>query len=473
MSRVSFIDVPESLEELYWAGLQSGDRFTIPRIIRKSVFFSREKIANLTAKSYLPICSELWKGFTDQQKEDWKNVDPGPHPHGWRTFVADQSKRIKFGIEGVATPSQYHQDLVGAIAIAGAADEVKLIQYHPAQYYVSHKVTGKKSMYEPVSVTEALALPLKITLNYLSNLISLEEDSFAKFYAKVRHFYQGQNLDTNLEIAIPIDLALIDNFDSYNDGPLAGQGDWLYSTNFTVGSDFKYGISGKGVEGDGGPGGDKVVTHGIDDRAKGRISFKCQPDQTNGVFGIFLTSQVGIAGYFMFNSDGNVNYYNGVEFKIIKASYTANQWYRCQIEWDASRGANGEIRYKIDDEEWTEWDTPAAGFEMIQSMSMWMTSPYSRGFFDDFGDEWETANATLTSVIGLASSYNLYIHLYHVKGTLLFDNPKAEHSAQNWVRDPYCKDISETFTKAFYQVPKHWAAITLPEGAAYNSKYPE
>jgi len=226
MARVSFIDVPESLEELYWAGLQSGDRFTIPRIIRKSAFFSREKIANLTAKSYLPICSELWKGFTDQQKEDWKNVDPGPHPHGWRTFVADQSKRIKFGIEGVATPNQYHQDMVGAIIIEAPADEVKLIQYHPAQYYVSHKVTGKKSMYEPVSVTEALALPLKITLNFKSDLVSTIEiinwgygekiygeaiygedgigNPFAKFYAKVLYFYQGQNLYEYLEINIPL-----------------------------------------------------------------------------------------------------------------------------------------------------------------------------------------------------------------------------------------------------------------------------
>lgn len=292
MARTSFIDLPEGFEEDYYDGLQSGDRFTLPRIIRKLSLFGRKKIAGLTARSYLPVISLIWSGFTDQQKQDWEDVDPGPHPHGWRTFVADQSKRIKFGIPGSATPNEFHQDMVGAIIIQAPAEEVKLVQYHPAQYYVSRKVQGKKSMYEPVSVTEAVNLPITIKINRKSDLVSTGEGSFAKFYIKVRHFYQGQNLDTDLEIDMPLSAI------------------------------------------------------------------------------------------------------------------------------------------------------------------------------------WAQQTATISSLLGEVVGYTAYIHLYKVTGTLLFDNPVLEHSSQNWCRDPYCKDISKSFTRAFYQVPMNWAAITLPSGTAYNSEYP-
>ncbi len=292
MARTRFVDIPEALEDAFWGQLQSGDRFVLPKIIRKSVFFGRKKIANLTRHSYLPAIKEIWNGFTNQKKQDWKDVDPHTRQHGWRTFVADQSKRIKLGIGGEATPNEFHQDLVGAIVIENPAEETKIAQFHPSQYWVNTKVQGKKSMYEPVSVTESVALPLKITINYKSDLVSTGLGSLVKFYATVLHFYQGQNLETNLEIDIPL-----------------------------------------------------------------------------------------IGG-------------------------------------------------------------------------------------------WASQNITLSSVLGEVVSYNLYIHLDKVRGTLLFDNPKAEHSSQNWVRDPYCQDISKTFTRAFYQIPKHWAVINLPVGAAYNSIYP-
>jgi hypothetical protein len=58
-----------------------------------------------------------------------------------------------------------------------------------------------------------------------------------------------------------------------------------------------------------------------------------------------------------------------------------------------------------------------------------------------------------------------------LRGDLYIDNVKAEHSGQNWVRDTYCEDILQGFTKAFYQIPKHWAAVILPEGSMYDSIY--
>lgn len=292
MARTTFIDLPEAQEELYYAGLQSGDRFTLPKISRKLSIFGRVKIAGLTRRSYLPACSVDWRTFTDQKKADWKAIDPHPQKHGWRSFVADQCKRIKFGIPGNAVPNEFHQDMVGAIVIQSPADEVKLAQYHPYQYYVNRKVQGKKRMYEPVSVSEAVNLPIEIKIWRKSNLASTGAGSFAKFYITIRHHYQGQNLDTDLEISMPLIAA------------------WGEQTNI------------------------------------------------------------------------------------------------------------------------------------------------------------------VSSLLGEVVGYTAYIHLYRVTGTLLFDYPQLLHTSQNWTRDPYCKDISKSFTRAFYQVPKHWAAITLPSGAAYNSEYP-
>lgn len=292
MARTNYLDLPAGQEELYFSGLQSGDRFTFPRIVRKNAFFSRKKIAGLTAKSYLPIISDLWENFTDEQKDAWKDVDPHTRQHGWRTFVADQSKRIKFGYSGMATPNEYHQDLVGAINIESPAEEVKIAQYHPAYYYIQKKIQGTKNSYEPVMVTEEVSLPIKITINYKSNLTSTGAGSFAKFYATVRHFYQGRDIDTDLEIDIPL-------------------------------------------------------------------------------------------------SGG-----------------------------------------------------------------------------------WAKLEETLSVVLGEVVGYTLFIHLYKVTGTLWFDNIKVEHSGQNWARDTYCKDISQEFTRAYYQVPKNWAPITLPAGTDYDSVYP-
>ena len=292
MARTNYIDIPVGQEELYYNGVQSGDRFVFPRIVRKNKFFSRKKKSKLKARSYLTTIKEIWAGFTEQQKQDWKD-DPHDTQHGWRTFVADQSKRIKFDLVGTATPNEFHQDMVGAVNIESPAEEVLIAQYHPAAYYIRKKVQGTKNTYEPIQVTEEVSLPIDLSINYKSDLISTGAGSFCKFYATVRSFYQGRDIDTNLEIDIPL------------------VGGWANLTN------------------------------------------------------------------------------------------------------------------------------------------------------------------SLSVVLGEVVGYTLFIHLYKVTGTLLFDNVKAEHSGQNWVRDTYCRDISQIFTRAYYQVPKNWAPITLPEGTDYDSLYPE
>lgn len=89
----------------------------------------------------------------------------------------------------------------------------------------------------------------------------------------------------------------------------------------------------------------------------------------------------------------------------------------------------------------------------------------------DLIKDWNTSNNTLASVTGLAVDYVLYIELYNVTGDLYLDSIQANHTGQNWCRDPFCEDINEVFTRAFYQVPKNWAPISVPTGAEYESIY--
>jgi hypothetical protein len=89
----------------------------------------------------------------------------------------------------------------------------------------------------------------------------------------------------------------------------------------------------------------------------------------------------------------------------------------------------------------------------------------------DLATDWKNANITCSSVIGYVVGYSLYFHLFDVRGILYIDNVKATHSGQNWVRDTFCKDIEQGFTKAFFQIPKHWSPVILPDGAEFNSIY--
>jgi len=293
MAKTTYLQIPPELEERYFSDLQSMDRFIIPRIRTKAVILSRAKKEDLIQKSYLPICSDYWQAFSDAVKQDWKDVDHHEQKHGWRTFVADQCIRINLDLIGTATPNEYHQGMVGKILIEAPAEEIKLIQPHPSSYWVYQKVAGKKSMYEPVEVDEDFSLPLKIGIHYKSDLSSTGEGSFARFYASIRHLYQGQNLNHDLIVEIPL------------------SSNWAYQ----------------------------------------------------------------------------------------------------------------EI--------------------------------------------------SISSLIGLPISYNLYFHLYKVQGSLLFDNLISEHSANNWARDTFCNKVEQSFTRGFYQIPKHWAVIILPSGAGFQSIYPE
>ena len=291
MAKTSYVNILAGLEEAYYKNLQPGDRFVAPRIRKKIPFLSRKRKKGVTLRSLLPTIAEIWNNLSQAQRDAWSAAGAESNLNGYRLFVQDQSLRIKNDLPGTATPVLLHQSLVGVLQIDEPASELKIIQAHPRNYWVSRKVTGTKSQYRPVEITEDIALPLTISLNYRAELESVGAGSFAKFYALVRSSYQGIDVNNYAEIDLT-----------------------------------------------------------------------------------FLT-------------------------------------------------------------------------------------------------DWVNGEATLTEVPGYVIAYNLFIHLYNMRGTLYIDNVKSEHSGQNWVRDPFCKDINQGFTRAFYQIPKHWSGVIAPDGSWFESFY--
>ena len=291
MAKTAYIDISPELEDEFYKNIQPGDRFTFARVVRKNLLLSRDRKIDLAGRSLFSIIAVAWHSLTNLQRTAWGTSADLMNLSGWQLFIQDYAARLANGLTGVATPSLLHQSWVGQLHVESPASEAKITQLHPRSYYVSEKVVGKKSMYSPVLVTEDLALPFTLSLNYKSNLTASGADPYAKIYAKFWYSYQGVNLYKDLEISLDL-----------------------------------------------------------------------------------------VAG-------------------------------------------------------------------------------------------WKFATATLTSLTSYVVRYDLYIHLHDLRGDLYFDNIVAEHSSQNWARDPYCRDIDKNFSRNFYQVPENWAGVITSEGVDFESVY--
>jgi hypothetical protein len=291
MARVSYIDLTPPEAASFYKNITPQSRFINSRVSKKNVLLSRKSKKGLSQRSLLPEVAAAWNLLSDVEKTAWSDAGAVVNLNGYRLFTQDKCARIIAGLAGNATPSLLHQSRIGQIHIEAPASSMSMVQLHPHTYYVLRKVSGTKSQYIPVAITEDIALPLVVGLNYKGALVAEGADPYAVMFAKVWHSYQGVDRYTYLEIDL------------------------------------------------------------------------------------------------------------------------------------------------------------------------------------DLSSVWKTASATLSSVLGHVIAYELYFELNDVRGDLYFDNIVAQHSSQNFARDPFCKDINTLFTKQFFQIPKHWAAVDLPDGSWFESNY--
>lgn len=291
MAKTSYQQIPAELDLLYRKSLQSGERFIFPRVRRKILFFSRRSKKGLTQKSLIPTLALVWASFDGTAKNAWNSAGLASSLTGWKLFLRDTALRLKNDLVGYSTPSDIFQSLVGRLTIEAPAQNIRIAQLHPRDYWVYKKVPKSRNQYYPLGITESFGLPLTIKISYKGDLTEYGGTASARFYCVVISHYQGRDVENIVSIPLVLDSA------------------------------------------------------------------------------------------------------------------------------------------------------------------------------------WTREEATISDVVGVVRGYNAYIEISNARGNLYFDNVEFNHSGQNWARDKNCDDINQGFTKAFYQIPKHWIGEDVPEGAFFESFY--
>ena len=210
MAKISNLVLAPENQDLFYSSIKPQDRFIYARVTSKKVFFSRKHLKGLSVKTLLPTISLLWSALSSGDKAKWEAASFFSSLNGFRLFVSDTSYRLAHGISGIANASNYHQVKIGYVQISAPAKAIKLLQFHPFQYWIQKKVSGTKNQMQMVSVTENFSLPFEISLSFKTNLTAVGPNPFCRFYAQVVSSYQGVD---RFNYAI-IDIDLVSDWDT-------------------------------------------------------------------------------------------------------------------------------------------------------------------------------------------------------------------------------------------------------------------
>ncbi len=148
---------------------------------------------------------------------------------------------------------------------------------------------------------------------------------------------------------------LTEDFNSYNDGDLEGQGSWTLQ----YGSASQIKIQGTTVkEGAKAPEGHTTLDSNVQKTGSqcndGRITYYvCIGTADKRGCAIYLTEGGAIRVQVTFWTDGYIKYYDGSAYQSIVA-YAVDTWHCIEIEW---RSSDHNARYRVDGGTWTDWDT--------------------------------------------------------------------------------------------------------------------
>lgn len=151
-------------------------------------------------RSLIPQIAELWATLSQAEKDVWDVCADYENRTAYRGFVMETTRRIKGGFSIPNVPTIYHLSWIGYCQIDSPASSIKLVQYHPAGYWIYKKVKGTKSTYEPVYIQESMGLPLQIGISYRADLTPVGDVQVARFYAVVMSSYQGVDRENIVEI---------------------------------------------------------------------------------------------------------------------------------------------------------------------------------------------------------------------------------------------------------------------------------
>lgn len=177
-----------------------------------------------------------------------------------------------------------------------------------------------------------------------------------------------------------------DTFDAYNDGDLNGQGGWTGHAGYDIQGDVVQ-TGAKAVKIIG-PGGGVWIQHTFTEEANGRQIFYMRAAQTNQAFSVYFFDGPRVGGltmsYIRLNSDGNITHQSSAGGHIIQA-YSADTWYKCEMEWSQTSPNAGKYRIRIDDGDWTSWYNGQESWSAIDMIDFHTVS--GTCYWDSFGGE--------------------------------------------------------------------------------------
>jgi len=185
MALLMGITLPAGLEIIYNKTLRMYDISVFCNVGKNPRFFPRKRKLQLREISYLFSIAQIWANFTDEEKTAWKTAAEVIGEHGYNLFVQDKSYRIKHLVGGNATPSIYHQYLIGHVNIAAPATSALIVQYN----------------------THRLYWPCSFKLSFKTDLTASGDNPSAKLKLIWTRYYTGQNIEETEEIILPLSQA--------------------------------------------------------------------------------------------------------------------------------------------------------------------------------------------------------------------------------------------------------------------------
>jgi len=308
-------------------------------------------------------------------------------------------------------------------------------------------VSGTRSQYEPVLITENLSLPVDIAISYKSDLVStaeivtlgykngdFESEFNGRWFSKVSCVASGRIISLKSHLT-GSGSGVINHgrFAVYSDLNGAPHNLLALSDVFDIASDFE------------------------------------------GIMSASLVADVVAGNVYWFALEGDVIADNSAwnYFKAGVAGDSVQEYLTDLYTWNNDPVVHSST-WKV--EIFAEYLSPpsfARFFIIVYSNYQGRTIENLCEIPFSLSQNWVRLTASLSGVIGVFRGYTAFIEISNARGSLWFDNVDIIHGGINWARDPFCNSIQTTFTKMFYQIPKNWAPEEIISGAFYGSVYEE
>jgi hypothetical protein len=122
MSIVTGLDIPPENYELFRKACDINQSFGRERIEKKAVVYRTRNFSSLIERSSFQSISNKWDLLSSLERSAWEDAGYWANMSGWDLFQQDTLYRINNGLAGTATPSEYHQLMVGKLTIEAPAE---------------------------------------------------------------------------------------------------------------------------------------------------------------------------------------------------------------------------------------------------------------------------------------------------------------------------------------------------------------